>query len=76
MVNKVNDWDIRKNTEVIRLYNQDSDIGGCVSVYMPRKGIWADASAYMTDEAIWVDAIRLYGQNRNIDGQLSVHMPN
>jgi hypothetical protein len=30
----------------------------------------------MTDEAIWVDAIRLYSQNRDIDGQLSVYMPN
>jgi hypothetical protein len=39
MVRKVNKYGIRKNTEVIRLYSPDSDIGGCVSAYMPRKRI-------------------------------------
>jgi predicted NAD-dependent protein-ADP-ribosyltransferase YbiA (DUF1768 family) len=76
MVRKVNKNAIRKNTEIIRLYSSDSDIGGCVSAYMPRMRIWVDASTYMTQEAIWVDAIRLYRQNRDMDGQLSVYMPN
>jgi hypothetical protein len=73
---KVGESAIRKNTEIICLYNPDSDIGGSVSVYMPRMRIWADASAYMTKWAIWVDTIRPHSQNRDIDGQLSVYMPN
>jgi hypothetical protein len=76
IVKKVNKFDIRKNTEIIRLYRQNNDIGGCVSVYIPKRGIWTDASAYLTKWAIWVDAIRLYSQNRDMDGQLSVYMPN
>jgi hypothetical protein len=76
IVRKVDKSDIRKNTEIIRLYDSYSDIGGHVSVYMPRMRIWADASAYMTKWAIWVDAIRLYDEKSDMDGQLSVYMPN
>jgi hypothetical protein len=75
IVRKVNKNAIRKNTEIIRLYSPNSDIGGRVSAYMPRMRTWVDASAYMTQEAIWVDAIRLCRQNRDMDGQLSVYMP-
>jgi hypothetical protein len=52
IVKRVDKYDIRKNTEIIRLCSQDSDIGGCVSAYMPRMRIWADVSAYITQKAI------------------------
>jgi hypothetical protein len=52
IIKKVNKFDIRNNTEIIRLYSPDSDIGGSVSVYMPKRGIWVDASAYMTQWGI------------------------
>jgi hypothetical protein len=39
IVRKVDKSDIRKNTEIIRLYDPYSDMGGHVSVYMPRMRI-------------------------------------
>jgi hypothetical protein len=63
---KVNESAIGKNTKIIRPHNPDSDIGGSVSVYTPRMRIWANASAYMTKWAIWVDKIRLYSQKTEI----------
>jgi hypothetical protein len=39
IVKKVNEIDIRKNTEIIRPYSPNSDMGGCLSAYMPRMRI-------------------------------------
>jgi hypothetical protein len=56
-----------------------------LSAHMPKSAMYADAcpfekeadaSVYLPEQAIWVNAIRLSTQNSDIDGQLSVYMPN
>jgi hypothetical protein len=52
---KVDKCNIRKNIEIIRLYNPNSDIGGCVSVCMNKKIYGCKLSAYIAKTEIQMD---------------------
>jgi hypothetical protein len=72
-VKKVKSRNIRKNTEIIRLYSQDINIGGCVSAYVTKRTIWVDScpSISPNQRYRWT-TIRLYAKLDDIGGLLSV----
>jgi hypothetical protein len=55
MMMKVTERNIRKNTELIHLYLQMSDMDGQLSAYMPKEDIDGLLSVYVAQQAIWMD---------------------